>query len=93
MSGPLAARLICMGVDVLSQDEETARAFDDLNDLLVYAGNGDHEAGLREVLRMLADAADAACDAHCDDAEVGESFDAMMKFASAIRAAKKEIDP
>jgi hypothetical protein len=90
MSGPVAARLICMGIDVLADTCE-ARAFDDLRDLLVYAGGGDHERGLREVLRMLADAADSAIDVHEGDCETLGAVERMTKFRDSVRLAMGDV--
>jgi hypothetical protein len=89
-----AADLICSHIEALSQDEETARAFDDLHDLICYAGNGDEQSGLREVLRMLIDAADSAIDVHeGDETPDGNVIARMKRFSEAMRKAAFEVSP
>ncbi len=91
----LAADLIAMAVEVHAQDDDyVARRFGMLNAILVECGtiDGGESAGLREVLRMLRDAADGAVSMHDGAPDVAPVTIARMKrFSSAINSALKEI--
>jgi hypothetical protein len=83
------ADIICSSIEI-EADSNTARAFDDLKDLLCYAGNGDMQRGLRELLRMMIDAADGAADVHGEERFPAE-HERLVAFSAAIKAASEQI--
>lgn len=88
--GNTTADAICTGIDVFTQDTDCARAFEDLGDLITYAGNGDYPRGLREVLQMLIDAADGAADVHSGDRHA-DVHERLVAFSAAIKAAWDQV--
>ncbi len=87
-----AAQLIAMGVEVMADDPEYgARPFSTLSDLIVDAGGLSENveaAGLREIVRMLQNAAESAIDAHGFD---HPSVVQCCRFRDCMIAALKEI--
>lgn len=84
------ADLIAMGVEV-GADNDQGRAFDDLRDLIQYAGNGDMPRGVREIVKMLADATEGAIDVHQNDSKLAETCARMRKFETLMRQALEAI--
>ncbi len=88
-----AADLIAMGVEVMAQDDDAvARRFGMLNAVIVDCGPDDEASGLREVLRMLRDAADGAVSVHDGAPDVDAvTLARMRRFSAAMTAALREI--
>ncbi len=78
------ADLIAMGVEVMAEDDEVHRGFSQLHDLIVqWSGDASSEAaGVREVVRMLRDAADGAADIHTGDSCVEPGTVARLRAFS-----------
>ncbi len=88
-----AASLIAMGVEVMADvegDDPSVRRFAMLGDLI--REEREEDTGLREVVRMLRDAADSAIDAHKNDKwlEV-ETMSRMSRFSGFLSQALQEI--
>lgn len=92
-----AADLIAIGVEVMADcsEDNDARAWSELRDLIVEAGGGTDgvtDVGLREVVMMLRDAAGSSVDMHEGAPGVGPNTIARMRrFAAHMSAALKEI--
>lgn len=82
-----------MGVEVMADDEENdARAWSELRDLICEAGGACESAeaaGVREVVRMLRDAAESACDVHIADRN--EEVMRLRRFVGFLSQAMQEI--
>lgn len=86
-----AADLIAMGIEVAADIDDSVRAeaYADLS-LLIARPGLEPDAGVREVVRMLRDAADSAIDAHQDDPNA-TSIARVKRFSGLLTLALAEI--